>query len=65
MQLVTGLNSIWEGEAATTYMTKFKGLEGRYSAHREDGSGTCIRSGRDGKRISRKATRQAPTRRTD
>ena len=27
MQLVTGLNSIWEGEAATTYMTKFKGLE--------------------------------------
>lgn len=27
MQLVTGLGSVWEGEAATTYMTKFKGLE--------------------------------------
>ncbi len=27
MQLVTGLSSVWEGEAATTYMTKFKGLE--------------------------------------
>ena len=27
MQLVTGLSSVWEGEAATAYMTKFKGLE--------------------------------------
>lgn len=27
MQLVTGLSSAWEGEAATAYMTKFKGLE--------------------------------------
>lgn len=27
MQLVAGLSSAWEGEAATAYMTKFKGLE--------------------------------------
>ena len=27
MQLVTGLSSVWEGEAATAYMTKYKGLE--------------------------------------
>ena len=27
MHLVTGLSSVWEGEAATAYMTKFKGLE--------------------------------------
>lgn len=27
MLLVTGLSSVWEGEAATAYMTKFKGLE--------------------------------------
>ena len=25
--LVTGLSADWEGEAATTYITKFKGLE--------------------------------------
>lgn len=27
MQLVTGLSSVWEGEASQTYITKFKGLE--------------------------------------
>ena len=27
MTLVTGLSSVWEGEAATTYINKFKGLE--------------------------------------
>lgn len=27
MNLVTGLASIWSGEAATTYMAKFRGLE--------------------------------------
>ncbi|MDD2980435.1 MAG: WXG100 family type VII secretion target [Hespellia sp.] len=27
VQLVSGMSSIWEGEAANAYMTKFKGLE--------------------------------------
>lgn len=27
MQLVAGLNTVWEGEAASAYMTKFRGLE--------------------------------------
>lgn len=27
VSLVTSLSSVWEGEAATTFITKFKGLE--------------------------------------
>lgn len=27
MSLITGLTSVWEGEAATAYITRFKGLE--------------------------------------
>ncbi len=27
MNVVSSLSSVWEGEAATAYMTKFKGLE--------------------------------------
>lgn len=27
MELVTGLNSIWEGGASSAYITKFKGLQ--------------------------------------
>ncbi len=27
MNLVTGLTAVWEGEAAQTYITKFRGLE--------------------------------------
>lgn len=27
MSLITGLSSVWEGDAASAYITKFKGLE--------------------------------------
>lgn len=27
MDLVTGLNGVWEGDAATAYITKFQGLQ--------------------------------------